>query len=132
MRCISASVLARSEKSGSSHAIMCRVGSSRLPSLIADLLMNLCLQKEGAQKLALRRSLTCPLGKSQCGSERVESLLEAAGVGPLGFGESLAPLRDLLKAFFASCAGHSGIHVGVFVGLARNSRAEVIIGPADW
>src|SRR5712692_4867463 len=71
-------------------------------------------------------------GKSQCGSERVESLLEAAGVGPLGFGEGLEPLRDLLKAFFASCAGHSGIHVGVFVGLARNSRAEVIIGPADW
>src|SRR6266481_8238943 len=50
---------------------------------------------------------------------------------PLGFGEGLEPLGDLLEALFASRTGHPRIHVGVFMGLARDSGAEVVIGPAD-
>src|SRR3546814_1053499 len=43
----------------------------------------------------------------------------------------LEPVGDLVEAFFPGGAGHAGIHVGVFVGLARNRGLEVQAGVAD-
>src|SRR6266403_3422689 len=95
IRCISASVFFRSVKSGSSHAIRCRVGASRLPSLIVAL--------SSACKRAQKPIAPAPYshGVSAAGSERVERLLEAAGVGLLRLCERLKPLGNLLEAFFA-------------------------------
>src|SRR6266403_1270891 len=39
-------------------------------------------------------------------------------------GERLEPVGDLVEAFLAGHARHARIQVGVFVGLARGSRAE--------
>src|SRR5580704_7039702 len=65
------------------------------------------------------------------GSERVERLLEAAGVRLLRLCERLEPLGNLLEAFLASRPGHSGIHVGVFVGFTRNCGPQIICGGSD-
>src|SRR5690242_6988294 len=71
-----------------------------------------------------------PLARTRS-AERVEGLLEAAGMRLLGLGERLEPVGDLLEALLAGRACHAGIHVGVFVGLAGDRRLEVRVGPAD-
>src|SRR5690348_11120118 len=125
MRCISASVFFRSVKSGSSHAMRCRVGASRLPSLIVDL-SSACKK---AQKPWLLRPYFDRV--SAAGSERVERLLETAGVRLLRFCERLEPLGNLLEAFLASRPGHARIHVGVFVRFAGNRGPQIIRSRSD-
>src|ERR1700761_6259170 len=49
----------------------------------------------------------------------------------LGFRQGLEPVGDFVKAFAARGLGHARIHVGVFVGLARDGGFEVGIGGAD-
>ena len=56
------------------------------------------------------------------GIERVERFLEASGVAPLGFGESLKPIRDFVKTLIARSACHARIHVGIFVRLTGDGR----------
>src|SRR3546814_17833663 len=38
---------------------------------------------------------------------------------------------DLVEAFIAGGAGHTGIHVGIFVGFTRNRRLQIGAGVAD-
>src|SRR5580704_149174 len=94
MRCISASVFFRSVKSGSSHAMRCRVGASRLPSLIDAIS---CALQKGRRSQQLHTPLA--VSSALIRSERVERLLEASGVRLLRLRESLEPLGDLLEAF---------------------------------
>src|SRR5438552_10304176 len=125
MRCISASVFVRSANSESPQEITCRVGASRLPSFIIVLAI---VEKKGRGS---SRSGARPKDERVFGSERIESLLEASGMRPLGFGKGLEPLGNLLEPLFARCAGHPWIHVGVFVGFARNRGDEIGRGAAD-
>src|SRR5207248_5065840 len=117
IRCISASVFARSVKSGSSHAIACRVGASRLPSLIVVL--------SSAYKRAQKPFVSAPLlyRGGAAGSEGVERLLEAAGVRLLRLCKRLEPLGDFLEALLASRSAHSRIHIRIFVCFAGNGGA---------
>src|SRR5665213_1367548 len=69
-------------------------------------------------------------GRVSC-LERVERLLEAAGMRLLGLGEGLEPVGDLFEAFLAGGARHAGIHVGIFVGLAGDSGIQIVVGRAD-
>src|SRR4249919_3243328 len=59
-------------------------------------------------------------------SERVECFLEAIGVRALGLGQGLEPVGDFLKSFLSCRLGHSGVHVGVLVGLTGNGGLEVL------
>src|SRR5690349_25168766 len=63
--------------------------------------------------------------------QRVEALLEAAGVRTLGAREGLEPLRDLLEALFASGLREARVHLRVLVGLAGDRRLEVQLGVAE-
>src|SRR5580698_5057750 len=63
--------------------------------------------------------------------QRVEALLEPAGVRALGAGQGLEPLRDLVEALFARGLGEPRVHLRVLVGLARDRRLEVLRGVAD-
>src|SRR5262249_53705945 len=63
--------------------------------------------------------------------ERVERLLETASMRLLGLGEGLEPLGDLLEAFLARGPRHARIHVGVFMCLAGDRRAQIVGGVAD-
>ena len=63
--------------------------------------------------------------------KRVERLLEAAGMALLGLGQGLEPVGDFVEAFAARGLGHARIHVGVFVGLARDRGLEIGVGGAD-
>ena len=63
--------------------------------------------------------------------QRVERLLEAAGVALFGLRQRLEPVGDLVEAFFARGACHARIHVGVFVRLAGDGGLEVVVGRAD-
>src|SRR5262249_19800633 len=80
-----------------------------------------------------RRSILPIFGMRVAGSgpERIEPLLEAAGVGPLGARERLEPFGDLLEALVARRLGEAGIHLGVLVGLAGDGGLEVLVGVAD-
>src|SRR5689334_9612083 len=49
----------------------------------------------------------------------------------LGLGQGLEPVGDFVKAFGAGGLGHARIHVGIFVGLARDRSLEVGVGGAD-
>src|SRR5579872_4130721 len=100
-RCISASIFARSVKSGSSQAIGWRVGASRLPSRMA-----LFLVLRSAKGATPSAAPFDPGLKRRGSAERVERLLEAAGVGLLGLGERLEPVGDLVEAFLAGGEGH--------------------------
>src|SRR6266404_5402946 len=60
-----------------------------------------------------------------------EGLLEAPGMQLPGLGERLEPVGDLVEAFLAGHARHARIHVGVFVGLARDRGLEVVAGRTD-
>src|SRR5262249_41078505 len=75
----------------------------------------------GRIKLALITSLL----------ERVEALLEAAGVRTLGAREGLEPLGDLLEAFLAGGLREARVHLRVLVGLAGDRRLEVERGVAQ-
>ena len=57
--------------------------------------------------------------------------MEPVGVRALGLGQRLEPIGDLVEAFLARGPRHARIHVGVFVGLARDRRLEVQPGVAD-
>ena len=53
-------------------------------------------------------------------SKHFQCFLESSSVAFFGFGESFEPIGDFIKAFVASFASHSWIHVGVFVGFASD------------
>src|ERR1044071_4511786 len=55
-----------------------------------------------------------------------EHLLEAPGMRLPGLGERLEPVGDRVEAFPAGDARHARIHVGVFVGLARDRGPEIV------
>ena len=59
------------------------------------------------------------------GSDRVERLLDAAGMRPPGFGECVEPVGDLVEALLAGALGHAGIHVGVFVRFTGDRRLQI-------
>src|SRR5262249_1493848 len=63
-------------------------------------------------------------------SERVQALLEAAGVRLLGAGQRLEPLGDLGETLFARGPREARIHLGVLVGLAFDGRLQVEVGAA--
>src|SRR5258708_32617866 len=60
-----------------------------------------------------------------------ERLLEAPGMRLPSLGERLEPVGDLVEAFLAGHARHDRIHVGVFVGLARDRGLEGVAGRSD-
>src|SRR5580693_8080334 len=70
-------------------------------------------------------------GRSGSG-DRLEALREPAGVGLLGPGQRLEPLRDLVEALVAGGLGEAGVHLRVLVRLAFDGRLEVVRGGADW
>ena len=49
----------------------------------------------------------------------------------LGFCQGLKPVGHLGEAFIPGGLGHSGVHVGVFVGFPGNRGLEVFVGRAD-
>src|SRR6185437_12277045 len=63
--------------------------------------------------------------------QRIQRLLEAAGVGLLGLGQRREPVRACVEAFGARGLRHAGIQVGVFVRLAGDRGLEVQRGAAD-
>src|SRR5580700_1851924 len=63
--------------------------------------------------------------------ERVEALLESAGVRLLGPGQGLEPLGDLFEALVAGGLGEARVHLGVLVGLALDRRLQVVGGAAN-
>src|SRR5207248_11173134 len=108
---ISASVLARSKKSGSSHGITCRVGASRPPSRMAHLAAP---ARAGAPKMpeARKPPLSRPpsLGQASGGdrfaAQPIKRPLEAAGVRFFRLGERLKPIRDLVEPLLAGGPRH--------------------------
>src|SRR4029453_10863957 len=64
-------------------------------------------------------------------AQRVEALLEAAGVGLLGARQRLEPLGNLGEALLAGGAGEAGIHLCVLVRLALDRRLEVQVGASE-
>src|SRR5471030_1213765 len=52
-------------------------------------------------------------------------------MGLFSLGQRLEPVGDFVKAFAARGLGHARIHVGIFVGLARDRGFEIGIGGAD-
>src|SRR5436309_13137759 len=63
--------------------------------------------------------------------ERIETLLEPAGVRTLGASQGLEPLGDLGEALFASGLREARVHLRVLVGLAGDRRLEVLLRVAD-
>ena len=49
----------------------------------------------------------------------------------LGLGQSLEPIGDFVEAFLACGAGHTRVHVGVFVGFTCDCSLQVVRGRAD-
>src|SRR5437667_4908435 len=132
MRRISASVLARSKKSGSSHGMTWRVGASRPPSRMAYLpLPASCRRAAADRERRGSAEASAPPGSGGEAVERLERPLEPAGMRLLGLGEGLEPVGDLVEALLAGGARHAGVHVGVFVRLAGDRREQVIGGVAD-
>src|SRR3546814_18819837 len=62
---------------------------------------------------------------------RFQSLLELTGVALFRLRQRFEPVSDLVEAFIAGGAGHTGIHVGIFVGFTRNRRLQIGAGVAD-
>ena len=58
--------------------------------------------------------------------QRVEALLEPAGVRTLGAGQGLEPLGDLGEALFARGLRERRVHLRVLVRLAGDRRLEVL------
>src|ERR1700756_4335533 len=65
------------------------------------------------------------------GLDTVQSLLEAVGMGALGLGERLEPVRDLAEALVAGLLRHTRIHVRVFVRLARDGGLQIQLRLTD-
>src|SRR5690606_18353678 len=88
-----------------------------------------------ALRLQRKRGLPAPFPRvesvERSGVETVQRLLEAIGVGPLGLGQGLEPVGDLVEALVAGGFRHARVHVGVLVGLAGDGRLEVIGSAAD-
>ena len=61
----------------------------------------------------------------------VEQCLETTSVGLFGFCQSLKPVSDFAKTFFARGACESGVHVGVLVGFASNGCFQVVFGATN-
>src|SRR6185437_1641450 len=101
-----------------------RTGAPRPPS---DIRYSVRKWKRGGTP----RAASLPTNDDGLLAERVERLLEAAGMRFLGLRERLEPVGDLVEAFLAGGLRHAGIHVGVFMCLAGNRRSEILIGRAD-
>src|SRR6267142_6125589 len=69
------------------------------------------------------------LASSVC--QRVQGLLETVGVRALRLGKGFEPVGYLVEAFVAGTLGHTGVHVGVLMGLAGNRGFQVIARLAD-
>src|SRR4051794_5925633 len=70
-------------------------------------------------------------GGGRCALQRVERLLEPAGVRLLGARQRGEPVRDLVEALLAGGLREARVHGGELVGLARNGGREVLLGAAD-
>src|SRR5688500_12594838 len=132
MRSISATIFGSSRYSGLFHSTGCRVGASRLPSLVVIWRVS----EKGA-----RTPPFIAVWKGPSVRERVQGLLEAIGVRALGLGEGLEPVCDLVELLPARGFRHAGIHVGVLVrlaghrgleGLSRSSDRQGVRGIAVW
>src|SRR5580704_158432 len=126
-RRISASSLVVSVKSSSRHARGSRFGASRLPSRMSDI-------GSGGIETKSRRhreSVDPPCRNAVLFAQRVERLLEAAGVAFLCLRQGLEPVRDFVEAFVACRARHARIHVRIFVRFAGNGRFQVLVRRAD-
>src|ERR1700748_1787305 len=123
-RRISASSLAGSAKSGSCHLMTSRVGASRLPSPVI-----LVPQENSRARFWFARLVF--IKASRLLPKPIQRLLEAAGMGLLGLGQGLEPVGDFVKAFRTRGLGHARIHVGIFVGLARDGGLQIGVGAAD-
>src|SRR5579863_6312558 len=123
-RRISASSFAGSAKSGSCHLMTSRVGASRLPSPVM-----IVPQENSRARFWFAR--LCLIQASRLLTKPIKRLLEAAGMGLLGLGQGLEPVGDFVKAFRTRRLGHARIHVGIFVGLARDGGLEIGVGGAD-
>src|SRR5215475_13391189 len=108
-RSISASVFARSVKSGSCHGIACRVGACRPPSFIGRLPRLSGLRPGRVRWRGARVPTPLRACRNPVLGELVEHPLEAAGMRFFGLGEGFEPFGDLVKALFACGAGHAGI-----------------------
>src|SRR5690242_19492381 len=64
-------------------------------------------------------------------SKRVEHLSEAVDWPLPGLGERLEPVGELVHAFLAGHAGHAGIHVDIFMGLAGDRGLEYVAGGVE-
>ena len=60
--------------------------------------------------------------------EIIERLLEPVGVRPFSLGQSFKPVCDLVKTFLSCGFRHPWIHIGVFMGFARDGRLQVLAG----
>ncbi len=49
----------------------------------------------------------------------------------LGLGQGLEPIGDLVKTFLAGGAGHAGIHIRIFMGLAGHGCLQIQVGGAN-
>ena len=52
-------------------------------------------------------------------------------MGFFSLGQSLKPVGDFIEALFPGAFRHTGIHIGVFVGLTGDRRLQVLVGGAD-
>jgi len=52
-------------------------------------------------------------------------------MGTLSLDQSLEPVGDLVEALVAGRLGHTGVHVGVLVGLTGDGRLQIVAGSAD-
>src|SRR6185437_1147475 len=96
-----------------------RTGAPRPPS---DIRYSVRKWKRGGTP----RAASLPTNDDGLLAERVERLLEAAGMRFLGLRERLEPVGDLVEAFLAGGLRHAGIHVGVLVRLACNGGSEIL------
>ena len=66
-----------------------------------------------------------------CCNQSIQRSLEFVGMRTFRLRQRFKPVGDLVKTFFARCLGHAWIHVGVLVGLAGNSRFQILLRRAD-
>ena len=64
-------------------------------------------------------------------AQAAEGFLEAAGMALLSLRESLEPIGDLVETLVTGGPRHARVHIGVFVGLARDRGLQIVRGLAD-
>src|SRR5688500_8841545 len=64
-------------------------------------------------------------------ADRLQTLLEAAGMRLLGAGKRLEPLGRLVEALVPGCLGEARVHLRVLVRLALDGRLQVVLGRTD-